>query len=122
LRPDRERLTAQATDELLRMLKRDFAQVLVVFHPEAGELTSTPPGAEKQFEATAARNGVGFLTLRPHYQEALVAGHAVHADGLHLNRAGTALVANVLAQQLARTIPPAAGAQAGTDAHAPQGD
>src|SRR5690606_7941366 len=45
---ERERLAAEALDELLRTLQRDFDHVTVVFHPEADELTPAISRGEEQ--------------------------------------------------------------------------
>ena len=99
---ERQRLTVQALEQLLTVLKHDFDRVLVVFHPAIDELAGNAITEEEQLQGVATQAQVEFLSLRPIYAGARAAGAAVYSDGLHLDAGGTSLLARVLAGQLAR--------------------
>ena len=98
----RARLTEQALDQLLDILKHDFGTVCLVFHATRREVSSTTSAAEQFYMRKAEAHDVCFLSLRVDYLAASKTGLKIHRDGIHLTGEGAREVARFLSRALAR--------------------
>ena len=90
---ERRRQVDEALDELLTVLKADFAEVWLLFHPTRDEVTHGDASGRGHFQMRAAAIGVRFESLTALYGKAYARGARIHEDEIHLSAEGAAVLA-----------------------------
>lgn len=101
---DRRRLVDDALDELLTVLKVDFAEVWLLFHPTRDEVTHGDASGQGHFQTRAGTIGVRFESLTALYGKAYARGAKIHEDEIHLSAEGAAVLAAHIDATIARPL------------------